>query len=183
MLRLRTESFLPSRLSGVVYVLWGTFLIALTAQVAIPLEPVPISLATCGVMLVALTFERKAAIQAIAAYLGLGVLGAPVFANFRAGLPVLLGPTGGYLVGYLMAVIVMSGLKTYFRNDKFFTIALNCLIGTLVIYVFGLMWLSRFLGVDKAIATGLMPFIIPGCLKAILLGLTLKYFRVGRKRL
>jgi len=164
----------------VIYVLWGVFLLFLTSQITIPLEPVPITLQTFGVTLIALTFTRKAAIQSILTYLGLGALGVPVFANFRAGVPVFLGTTGGYLFGFLAAVVVMTSIKKYFDNEKFLHIALNCLLGTVIIYIFGVAWLTRFVGFEKALSLGFVPFIIPGIVKILLLAVSLRYIKFGR---
>ncbi len=169
-----------ARFSDVVYTLWGTFLLCLTVQISIPLEPVPITLGTFGVMLVALTMERKPAIQSILLYLTLGAMGAPVFANFRSGISVFLGTTGGYLVGYLLAIVTMSNLRKYLSNDNFFLMALNCLIGTVLIYVFGLLHLSHFVGFQQAIVVGFIPFILPGIFKILLLSLSVRYIKLGK---
>jgi len=163
-----------------LYVLWGILLIVLTSQISIPLKPVPITLQTFGVMLVGLTFTRTAAIKAIAGYLALGLLGLPVFANFGSGYHYLLGPTGGYLVGFLVSVAIMSSIRPFLHNQNFFCIAVNCLIGTVVILTLGIVRLSHFIGFEKAIYSGLLPFIFPGIVKALLLALTVRYLKLNR---
>lgn len=161
------------------FVLSGVFLLFLTTQISIPLEPVPITLQTVGVMLIGLTFERKAAIQSVLAYLGLGALGAPVFANFKAGYLAFLSPTGGYLLGFLAAVFVMTTVRQYFKKENFWSDTLICLLGTATIFVFGLSWLCHFMSVSKAIQSGFVPFIIPGLIKIILLTATVRYIKSG----
>jgi biotin transport system substrate-specific component len=158
--------------------LWGVFLLFLTTQIIIPLKPVPITLQTVSVLLIGLTFTRKIAIQSFMLYLALGLAGVPVFACFSGGFYKLMGPTGGYLVGFLMAVLCMTALRKYLDNNNGFYIALNCLVGTLVIYCFGIGWLSYLMGFEAAIKGGLIPFIIPGCIKIVVLALAVRFLKL-----
>ena len=159
------------------YTLWGVFLLILTTQISIPLEPVSITLQTVGVLLIGLTFTRKIALQSVALYLALGLAGAPVFTNFSGGLYKLMGPTGGYLIGFFMAVLCMTTLRKYLDDKNGFFIALNCVVGTFVIYSFGIAWLSYLIGFDAAIKGGLMPFILSGCVKIVILALAVRYLK------
>ncbi len=156
---------------------FGALLVALCAQINIPLEPVPITLQTVGVMLIALTFERKTALQAILCYLALGAMGAPVFSDFSGGLSVLLGTTGGYCLGFVACVAAMTTLRLRLDDQNFLHIALNCLLGTIIIFIFGVTRLSLFVGFETAIQVGLLPFILPGFIKMLLLASTLRYLR------
>ncbi len=160
--------------------LWGVFLLFLTTQIIIPLEPVPITLQTVGIMLIGLTFTRKIAIQSVMLYLALGLAGLPMFTHFSGGFSKLMGPSGGYLVGFLMAVLCMTMLRKYWDSKNGFYIALNCLIGTLVIFCCGIGWLSHLIGFEAAIKGGLMPFIIPGGIKIVVLALAVRYLKLGR---
>jgi biotin transport system substrate-specific component len=162
------------------YTLWGVFLIFINTQIIIPLEPVPITLQTVGVMLIGLTFTRKVAIQSVMLYLALGLAGVPVFTHFSGGFYKLMGPTGGYLVGFLMAVLCMTTLRKYLDNNNGFYIALNCLIGTLVIFCCGIGWLSYLIGFEAAIKGGLIPFLLPGFIKIAVLALSVRYVKLGR---
>lgn len=184
---LRTETY-PNRTSALIskvlstdigYTLWGVFLLFLTTQIIIPLEPVPITLQTVGVLLIGLTFTRKIALQSVALYLALGLAGVPVFTHFSGGFYKLIGPTGGYLIGFFMAVICMTTLRQYLYNKNGFYIALNCLFGTLIIFCFGIGWLTHLIGFEAAIKGGLMPFIIPGCIKIALLAVAVRYLKLG----
>jgi biotin transport system substrate-specific component len=138
---------------------------------------VPITLTTVGVMLIALLYEPKTAIYAVLTYYAAGAIGLPVFQGFAGGLRHFAGPTGGYIVGFFFAVVVMSSLRARF-GSSFFGILLNCIVGTVVIYIPGVLWLSTLFGFEKAIAVGVIPFIIPGILKALVLSGCLKI--VGR---
>lgn len=157
----------------------GVFLLFLMTQISIPLKPVPITLQTVGVMLIGLVFERKVAVQAVVSYLLLGMVGVPVFSNFGSGYQHLLGPTGGYLIGFLGAVICMTTYRKYMTKDHWLQNALNCAIGTLVIFACGILWLTHFIGFHKAIQVGLLPFIMPGMVKIIFLILSVRYLKRG----
>jgi biotin transport system substrate-specific component len=160
--------------------MWGTFLMFFASQISIPLEPVPITLQTFGVMLLGLIFERKTAIKSVALYLSLGALGVPVFANFSGSVVNFAGPTGGYLIGFLACVIVMTTVRQRLKSEHFVAIALNALLGTFVIMGFGVAWLSVLIGVKPAMHVGLLPFIVPGIMKALLLAIVVRFLRLDK---
>ena len=163
-----------------LYTLWGVFLLCLCAQISIPLEPVPITLQTVGVMLVGLTFPRKIAIQSILGYLAMGAIGLPVFADFSGGYAVFLRPSGGYLIGFFFSILVMSYFTTRQQNTSSLVfITANCVLGTCTIFVFGILGLMRMMDFAQAIQVGLLPFILPGLVKIALLAISLKYLRTG----
>nr|CAH7769199.1 unnamed protein product [Callosobruchus chinensis] len=140
------------------------------AQISIPLQPVPITLQTLGVMLIGLKFNRRTAFYSVLTYLSLGAAGLPVFANFSGGYHIFLGPTGGYLIGCLVAVVVMSR-KSFMCNS------LSCLAGTVVIFICGISWLTIYVGLKQAIMVGVLPFILPGLVKIFLLVAALQYLK------
>jgi biotin transport system substrate-specific component len=157
----------------------GALLLFLTSQISIPLEPVPVTLQTLSVMLIGLTFDRKAALNAVGLYLLLGAIGLPVFSEFSGGFLHLIGPKGGYLLGFAFAVVAMGAFRTVFKRDTLLNNLVNCLLGTSLIFMFGISWLSRFIGFEMAIKGGLLPFVIPGLVKAGLLCVALGYFKTG----
>ena len=159
---------------------WGAFLLSLCSQVSIPLNPVPITLQTMGVMLIGLTFTKEDSLRAVVTYLLLGTAGLPVFANFSGGLQIVFGPTGGYLLGFLLAVYIMSNVREFFEsNSLIYTLGL-CMLGTSAIFLCGIAWLAKFVGIHDAFYLGLVPFIIPGAAKALLLSLCINYTNVGK---
>lgn len=169
---MRLATFKKSLSSIFFQAFLGTLLLFFMSQLAIPLSPVPITLQTVAVMLIGLTFERKAAIGAILMYLTLGAIGSPIFSNFSGGFPVIMGPRGGYLLGFLGAVIFMTTLREKHLFRPFWQDILACLGGTILILLCGIGWLSTFIGLEQAVVSGLLPFILPGFLKiAILVGL------------
>ncbi len=145
-------------------------LLFLMAQISIPLQPVPVTLQTLGIMIIGLKFGRKTAFSSVLAYLVFGVFGFPVFANFSGGYPIIIGKTGGYLIGFLPAVVVMGYVNQLLQlKSSVIRDFLSCLAGTTTVFVFGIVWLAVYLDVKQAIIAGLLPFIIPGLVKIFLL--------------
>lgn len=163
------------------HTLMGAILLFACAKLYIPLKPVPISLQTIAVMLVALLYDRKSGMQMLVSYITIGAMGVPVFAGHTAGLQVLFGPTGGYLAGFAAAIYVMNAIKTKLSMDSFSNILLNCVAGTTTIFICGVSWLAVTIGLKEALVVGLIPFIIPGIVKAMILSAFLKGLKVARK--
>ena len=138
----------------------GSLLIAASAQIAIG-YPVPITAQTFAVLMIAALFGARRGVLCLLAYLGEGAAGLPVFANARAGVITFVGPTGGYLAGFVVAAYVVGFLAEKGWDRKIWTTVLAMIIGNLIIYAFGLTWLSHLVGVRSALAGGLYPF-IPG---------------------
>lgn len=157
----------------IALVLVSSWLIALTAQVVIPLQPVPITGQTFGVLLVgALLGSKRGAITALV-YLIQGVMGLPVFAGGTAGVGKLAGPTGGYLIGFVVAAFAVGWLSERGWDRRFTTTAISMLIGNAAIYALGLPWLATFVGWESVLKVGLFPFILGDLLKVILAAVAL----------
>jgi len=139
-------------------------LIALGGWISIPCIPVPFTLQTLFVLLTGAVMKRYAAIP-VALYILLGTLGLPLFHNGMTGPGVLLGPTGGYLIGFVFAALVVG--LAYERRSKYFHIA-GIAFGTAIIYLFGMAWLviSLNMGPVPAIVAGVVPFLIGDVIKA-----------------
>ncbi len=145
-------------------------LLAASAFVSIPLEPVPVTFQMFVVLLAALLLEPAWAGAAIGTYLLLGAAGAPVFAGARGGLGVLLGPTGGYLFGFLVAAVVGSILRHDLRRVPA-PIADTLAAAVVVVLVYLLGWLQLaavlHLPLPKAALAGVLPFLPLDALKAV----------------
>ncbi|MCK9579543.1 MAG: biotin transporter BioY [Methanoregula sp.] len=135
-------------------------LIALGSWISLPIGNIPFTLQTLFVLLAGIVMHRYGAIPVLL-YCILGVLGLPLFHNGMAGIGVLLGPTGGYLIGFIFAGLI-TGLA-YEHTSRIIRIC-GIVCATLVIYLFGVAWLmlSLQLGFIAAVTTGMLPF-IPGC--------------------
>ncbi|ROR01857.1 biotin transporter BioY [Desulfosoma caldarium] len=143
-----------------------TALIALGAQMAVPIGPVPVVLTNLFVLLAGLLLGPRQGTAAVALYLFLGALGLPVFAHFKGGLAHLAGPTGGYLLGFLAAAAIV-GLLTHKRSSRL-TDIMAVVVGSLVVYVLGVPWLKVVTGLSwsKAVSVGLLPFLVGDAVKA-----------------
>lgn len=145
----------------------GAALIAVFAQITIPIGPVPFALQNMAIGLVATIFHRKEALLAVALYLLLGAIGLPVFAGGSGGFQALVGPNAGYLWFYLFYALITASLTS--KNSSFLTIFLSNLLGDAFVFVggvLGLMFLAGF-QLDKAITVGVIPFILPDLIKLI----------------
>ena len=154
----------------VALILGGSLLIALSAQlrVVLPFSPVPITGQTFMVLLLGALYGSKRGPATIVTYLALGVMGLPVFAGGAFGIARLVGPTGGYLVGFLAAAFVVGLLSERGWDRKPWSTAASMIIGNGIIYVAGVLWLSRFVGWQAVLSTGVLPFLTGDALKIAL---------------
>jgi len=158
-------------------ILGFTAVTALSAQIAFYIGPVPITGQTFAVLLAGALLGSKRGALSQLTYLGMGAMGAPIFAGWMGGPAVLMGPTGGYIVGFVAAAFVVGLLAERGWDRRTWSMALAMLIGNSVIYVFGLSWLSIWLGhfapKSSVLATGLYPFIPGDLLKVVLAAVAL----------
>lgn len=155
-------------LADAVLILAGSALVALSAQVVVPLPwtPVPITGQTFGVLFVGALLGSRRGALALAAYLLEGAAGLPVFAGGGATVAWLLGPTAGYLWSYPAAAWLTGRLAERGWDRRPATAALALGAGNAVIYAVGLPWLAFFVGAERVFAAGLLPF-VPGDLVKI----------------
>jgi biotin transport system substrate-specific component len=139
----------------------GSLLIVLCARIEIPLTPVPITAQTFGVLLVGALLGSRRGVISILLYLGFGAIGLPVFAGGASGLARFAGPTAGYLLGFVAAAAIVGWLSERGWDRRAGTTALAMVFGMAVIYSFGTVWLSRFVGWERVLTIGVLPF-IPG---------------------
>jgi biotin transport system substrate-specific component len=145
----------------------GVALLTLASRVQVPFWPVPMTLQVLAVLMIGATAGARLGGATVLAWLGLGALGAPVFAT-GAGLAYMAGPTGGYLAGFLAAAVVVGYLADKGHGRTVVSAFLMLLAGVAVIYVAGLGWLANLFGAEKAITVGFMPFIPAEVLKVAL---------------
>jgi biotin transport system substrate-specific component len=167
-----TRRFWPraTMFADLLLVVAGSAIVAALAQVSIPLppSPVPITGQTFAVLLVGAALGSRRGAASLALYLVEGSLGLPVFAEGKAGLAVLLGPTGGYLAGFIAAAYVVGYLAERGLDRRWVTALIPFLLGEAVIYLFGLPRLAAFVGVDNVLAFGLWPYLLGDAIKLIL---------------
>ena len=131
---------------------------------------VPFTLQTFAVFFIALTFGTKKALTSTVIYILLGAVGLPVFSGFQGGIGALLGATGGFVLGFIPSVIIVSLLARKFAKS-FLSSAVCCLPGLAICYVSGLLWYVFVYGggnLKSAFFVCVLPFIVPDVLKIIL---------------
>ncbi len=145
-------------------------LLVATAYISfnLPFSPVPITGQTFGVLLIAMALGRVRAVGVVAAYLFEGISGMPVFAGGTAGFPIIIGPTGGYLLGFLAGAFVIGWLADQGWDKSYLKSILAMIIGSAVIFAFGLIWLAKFVPEGSLLALGLIPY-LPGSVVKITL--------------
>ncbi len=152
----------------IILMVSSVVLLGILANITIPLWPVPITMQTFGIFMIAFFFGSRKGLLTIALYILAGLVGFGVFANNKSGLAALLGPTGGYIIGFVVAVFVVGLLieKGWGRTKS--SVLLCMVIGNIIIYILGLIGLSialsnlTFLQVLNA---GLFPFLIGDAVK------------------
>lgn len=166
-----------SAISKGLLVFGGALFLAALAQVVIPVpgSPVPVTGQTLGVLLLATAYGANLGAATFALYLLIGLAGAPVFANQGHGIERLIGPTGGYLVGMLIASWVLGALAGRKWDQRFLSAITTMFIGNVIIFTFGLIWLHEYTGEDWAwtFSAGLTPFIFGEILKIVIAGTSL----------
>ena len=161
-----------SQLTNFVTIVVCSFLLILSAKIKVDLYPVPMTLQPLAVLMIAMLCGRNISFATVSLYLIQGMVGFPVFA-YGGGLPYLLGPTGGFLFGFLFASILIGELADRGWGRSLFKSVLAMLIGLFIIYTCGVFQLSILKGFDFAIINGLKPFIIGDLYKLILAALLL----------
>ena len=164
---LMTPSAATSAVTKAALVVFGSLLLAVSAQFKIPLYPVPATGQTLVVLLIGMTYGPRLGGITIAAYLFEGALGLPVFAGGAAGAAVLMGPTAGYLFGFLLAAIAIGYLAERGMGRTVVSTIAAMVIGNCVIYLCGALWLANFIGFGQAIVAGVLPFLYGDALKLV----------------
>ena len=152
---------------GMIYASVFGAVTAAGAYMMIPLPPVPITLQTLFLYLAAALLGARLGVLSQVVYLLVGVIGLPVFAGGKAGLGVLLGPTGGYLIGFVAGAYIIGKLIETKKEPGPVWIAVAMVAGTAVIYLLGVLQLIIIakLSMDKAVTVGVLPFLIGDALK------------------
>ena len=156
-----------ARVATVVKVAVGVLLLAVLAQVRVQIGPVPITGQTLGVLLLGAAYGLPLGLASVGTYLVLGALGAPLFAGGASGLAYLAGPTGGYLVGFVLAVALLGHLSRRGWDRGVVSCCLMLIAANLVIYLPGVLWLKQTLGTSwgATLAAGVTPFLVGDAVK------------------
>ncbi|WP_421709967.1 biotin transporter BioY [Algihabitans sp.] len=155
-----------------VLALLGAAILTISAKVQVPMLPVPMTLQTYVVMVIAMAYGWQLGLATVGLYLVQGAIGLPVFAT-GGGLAYFVGPTGGYLVGFLLATLVMGWLAERGWDRRLFLVVPAVALGTAIFFICGVAWLSVLIGVERAVEAGLMPFLPGAAAKLVLAAATI----------
>ncbi|RKG64741.1 biotin transporter BioY [Corallococcus sp. CA054B] len=185
--RVLSDRFARTRVHEAALVLGAALFTALLAQVAftVPGSPVPITGQTLAVVLTAAALGPQRGVAAQATYLLLGAVGLPFFAKGASGWGALVGPAGGFLVGFLPAAFLVGLAARHGYDRRWWTAVPLFLAGQLLVLVIGVCWLQVKAGLDFATAfqKGFLPFVPGGLIKAIIAGLFMPLaWKLGRPR-
>ena len=176
------EAILPlngqaMRVKQIILVIAGIAALALAAKIKIPMIPVPMTMGTFAVLSIGAAYGMRLGLATIIGYMLIGALGFDVFAGSSAevfGMTYMMGGTGGYLVGYVLAVLALGYAARQGWDRSIGKMALAMVLGNILIYVPGLIWLAVLYGMDAPIFTwGLKPFLLGDLVKLILAALVL----------
>lgn len=168
-------------LTHALFIVGGVAFISAMAQVSIPVpgSPVPVTGQTLAALLVGTTYGARLGVATFATYILAGIAGAPIFApsatSANHGIDRVMGATGGYLIGMLVASLLLGYLADRKADQKFLTSYPALLLGEVTIFGFGLVWLHNSLNLSwsATIAAGFTPFIIGEVLKVAIVGTSL----------
>lgn len=166
-----------SLLKSTLQVLFASLCLALSAQVSfiLPFSPVPVSMQTFALFLIAATLGPKKGLFAVMAYLVEGAAGLPVFAHGAAGPLVFVGPRGGYLVGFAVAAWISGTLSQHTKGYLSYVLAF--LAGSVTIHAMGFAWLAVWMGAPQAFAAGVLPFLVCDAVKILSAAAAMKGMR------
>lgn len=174
-------------LRNVILAVGGTALLALSAKIQVPFYPVPMTMQTFVVLAIGMAYGWRLGGATLLLYMAEGAAGLPVFAGTPEkgiGLAYMLGGTGGYLIGFVMAAALCGWLAERGWDRRLLTTATAMLIGNIVIYLPGLLWLGTLFGWDKPLLEwGLTPFLLGDLTKLALAAIVLPaaWKLVGRR--
>jgi biotin transport system substrate-specific component len=175
------------RLRDVALVVLGALLIALTARVAIPVpgSPIPVTGQTFGVLLVSGALGMRRGVASISLYVLIGLIGVPFFAEGKGGIQVILGASGGYIVGFVVAGAIVGRLAELGWDRRLIGAVAAMAIGNVVIYLVGVPWLMAVTGISlaTAIEQGVVPFLVGDAIKLLLAAAAfpVAWWLVGRR--
>ena len=162
-------------IKSVIIIFFGSIALAISAKIKIPFYPVPMTMQTFVVLFLGMIFGYKIGMATVILYLFEGIIGLPVFSNSPergVGLTYFVGPTMGYLVGFILACFLASFVK---EKDNYLKIFFKLSLSVSVIYILGILWLGNLIGWDKPIIQlGVAPFLPAEIAKILLLSLLSK---------
>ena len=173
-----TQAALPTRsvLANTMLVLAGSILLAMSAQISVPMYPVPMTLQTLAVSMIGLAYGSRLGAATVLAYLAEGAMGLPVFSNGGAGLAYLMGPTSGFLFGFVGMAWLTGWLVERGFDRGFGKLFIAAFVPALLLFVPGVGMLKLITGMDwqAAAMAGMVPFLVGAVVKAVIAAMAIK---------
>jgi len=166
-----TSGLVTPALRALLLAVVGSLLLTISAKVQIPMWPVPMTMQTFAVLVIGAAYGWKLGGATVALYLAEGALGLPVFANAPErgiGMAYMMGPTGGYLLGFLASAMVLGWLAERGWDRSVVGTLAGMTLGTAMIFGLGFAYLATLIGAEAAFVNGVMPFLAGGALKIAL---------------
>ncbi len=171
------------RTLDMIYIALFGVLIGICSLITIP-GAVPITLQTFGVFMTISTLGGKKGTASVLFYIFMGIIGLPLFSGFQGGIGVLLGPTGGYIIGFIFSALLMWLFEKLFGNNTFIC-ALSMIIALITCYISGTLWYvfiysgnDSHIGIGAAVSVCVLPFVIPDIIKISLVLIFKKRLRI-----
>ena len=161
-------------LANISTVLFGSIILIISAKIKVDLYPVPMTLQPLAVLMIGMLFGRNLAIATIGLYILQGIAGFPVFA-YGGGLIYLFGPTGGFIVGFFIAGLVLGELADRGWGRNILSSIFCMMLGMFIIYFFGILQLSAIKGFAFAIIKGFYPFLVGDLYKLLVAGILVPF--------
>ena len=179
----RPLPYISPQIRSVARIVAGSLLIALCAQIKIPLffTPVALSLQTLAILLIGCTFSTHEAVLTTLLYTAEGAAGLPFFIGGGSGLAHLMSPTAGYLFGFTLQAFLVGKLRDLRAHPSFSYLLASCLIGCFAQMILGICWLSNFTGWKNVLLCGFYPFVLGEIAKSSIVATMIKVFSTKAK--
>ena len=174
---MHTRALAPTLLSENTTMRWvsyallaivGSAVMAVAAKIQVPMFPVPMTLQTLAIFGIAAAYGRNLAVLTILLYLAEGFVGLPVFAGAAAGPAYFMGPTAGYLLGFVISAAIVGEAADRGWGESFWKMSGAMVVGNAVVFALGFLWLATLIGPATAFTAGVAPFVIGGLVKIAL---------------
>lgn len=172
------------KVQTLTFIALSTAITCIIGPLSIPIGPVPISLTILAIFISVYAIGLKRSMVSLLLYILIGFVGLPVFSNFKGGFNVLIGPTGGYIVGFIF-VVLCTGFAIEHYESKVYMHVIGMAVGTLLCYALGTTWLAfqGHMTFFEALLAGVIPFVWADALKIAIAAIAGPRLRRALKRL